>query len=296
MWSAKRLAYVAGRAAGMTYVGLDYPPSAADVPRYGWGRPPHARLAELFASSEATHRQELETILGYRDELLRIELRAGDPAAPSWVQHPVWLLGLDTASLYAMVRSRAPRRYVEIGSGNSTKVVARARRDGGLATHITSIDPFPRAEIDALCDRVVRAPLERADLDAFAGLGPGDVVFFDGSHRAFMNSDVTVFFLEVLPQLPPGVVVGVHDILLPWDYPPDWGSRYYSEQYLLAVALLAGDPQVQTLLPCHHVSVTPALHGILGDLWGDPRLDGVDPRGYAFWFQTGRDFRPPAPL
>jgi Methyltransferase domain len=287
VWAAQLLARIAGRAAGRTYVGLDYPPAARDAPRWGWGRPPHAGLQALFAGGDELTIAQLDAILGYRDELGRIALQADDPLEPSWIQSPVWLLGLDTASLYAQVRSRRPARYVEVGSGNSTKVVARARRDGGLATHITSIDPHPRAEIDRLCDRIIREPMELAGTGAFGELIAGDVVFFDGSHRAFMNSDATVFFLEILPALPAGVIVGIHDILLPWDYPPDWGPRYYSEQYLLAVALLAGDPRLRTLLPCHHVSTTDALAQRLAPLWDDPRLRGVDPRGFAFWLEVG---------
>jgi hypothetical protein len=111
-------------------------------------------------------------------------------------------------------------------------------------------------------------------------------VFFDGSHRAFMNSDATVFFLEILPALPAGVIVGIHDILLPWDYPPEWAPRYYSEQYLLAAALLARDPRLRTLLPCHHVATTADLAGRLAPLWDDARLRGTDPRGFAFWLEV----------
>jgi hypothetical protein len=170
--------------------------------------------------------------------------------------------------------------------------VARARSDGGLDTRITSIDPFPRAEVDALCDEVIRRPFETADLSVLSGLEPNDIVFFDGSHRSFMNSDATVFFLEVLPALPPGIVVGIHDILLPWDYPPEWGPRYYSEQYLLAAGLIAEDPKLLPILPCHYIATTPELDASLAPLWEDRRLQAVDRRGFAFWLVTGpaRDF------
>src|SRR5438309_380721 len=82
-----------------------------------------------------------------------------------------------------------------------TMWVARARRDGALATTITSIDPNPRAGIDELCDRVLRSPLELADLSVFEELTAGDIVLCDGSHRIFMNSDVAAFQLDVLPSL-----------------------------------------------------------------------------------------------
>src|SRR5262245_52540208 len=108
---------------------------------------------------------------------------------------------------------------LSIGSGHSTKFARRAVVDYGLPTQITSIDPHPRAEIDALCHRTIRKPLEETDLNVFDELEPGDVVFFDGSHQYFMNSDVTVFFLDVPPRLKPGTLVQVHDNTLPYDYP-----------------------------------------------------------------------------
>ena len=64
-------------------------------------------------------------------------------------------------------------------------------------------------------------------------------MFVDNSHRSFMKLDVTVFFTEILPRLQPGVLVGIHDIFLPDDYPAHWDVRYYSEQYLLWRVLLA---------------------------------------------------------
>jgi hypothetical protein len=57
---------------------------------------------------------------------------------------------------------------------------------------------------------------------------------------ALMNTDATVFLLELLPRLPAGVLVGVDDVFLPWDYPPQWAARVYGEQYLLAAFLLGG--------------------------------------------------------
>jgi hypothetical protein len=140
--------------------------------------------------------------------------------------------------LYSLLAQHNPRHYVEVGSGNSTKFARRAIRDHGLQTRITSIDPFPRAEIDSICDRVIREPVEHVALDTFDMLQPGDILFIDSSHRTFMNSDVTALSLDVLPRLPAGVIVEVHDITLPGDYPPQWTGRYYSEQYLLAAYLL----------------------------------------------------------
>ena len=79
-------------------------------------------------------------------------------------------------------------------------------------------------------------------------LSAGDMVFIDNSHRAFQNSDVTVFFTEVLPALPAGVAYGIHDIFLPDDYPAGWSDRFYNEQYLLAAA--AQVPRLRQPLQC----------------------------------------------
>jgi hypothetical protein len=90
-----------------------------------------------------------------------------------------------------------------------------AIRSGNLKTTISSIDPNPRADINKLCDHVFRANMEQFDPKLFQELEAGDILFFDGSHRIFSNTDVTVFFLEVLPRLKPGVLVHIHDIFLP---------------------------------------------------------------------------------
>jgi hypothetical protein len=258
---------------------IEYPPSASNSPRWS----PHPELERIIASGAGTYRRSLETIAEYLDPLLNIPLRAQDPREPSWANE--WLPPLDAAAIYAFIRSRAPALYMEIGSGISTKFAARARRDGQLNTQIVSIDPEPRVEVDDLCDRVLRAPLEATDISVFRELSEGDVLFFDGSHRTFMNSDATVFFLEVLSELAGGVLVGVHDIFLPYDYPQEFADRYYSEQYLLAAHLIAGNPLLEPVLPTFYASREPELRSLTGALWSDRRLEGVEPGGSAFWLR-----------
>jgi hypothetical protein len=272
-----------GRAQDRHYVGLDYPPTAENAPRYGHGRPPHPRLEELIRGHEASYAPTLEAIGRYADELASIEVSATDPLQPSWVNGMI--SGLDGASFYAFMRERRPALYLEIGSGNSTKFVARAKRDAGLRTRIVSIDPHPRAEIDALCDEIVPEPLEAADLGRFGALEAGDVLFFDGSHRVFMNSDVAVFFLDLLPALPAGVLVGIHDVYLPDDYPAEIADRHWSEQYPLAAWLLGG-ADVEIVLPAWRVSTDPVLKHALDHLWDRPGLGPVDRHGVSFWFLT----------
>ena len=272
----------AGPADGAT-LWLEQPPNRHNVPRYGHGEaPPHPGLARIISAHDDQYAALVDALATHREALLAIRREDGVGLAPSWT-NPMFI-GLDGAALYRFLRTRQPRTYLEIGSGYSTRFAAQAKRDGGLATRIVSIDPEPRAEVDALCDEVLRRPLEEVDLDRFASLEAGDVLFFDGSHRVFMHNDVAVFWLDVLPRVPPGVLCGIHDVWLPEDYPPGHAEKYWSEHYLLAVALLFGDT-IRPVLACHHVCTDPQLSARLNRLWDEMGLAGLNAYGSAFWFE-----------
>lgn len=270
------------------YLRLEYPPAPAPIPatRYGYGKPSQPGLAELLAREDKTIAGELCRLMAFEEQLAAIPAEPVGPGEPHW--NNGFLFGLDGATIYSFVRQRRPKRYVEIGSGNSTLFAARARRDGDLATRFTSIDPAPRREIDALCETVVRCPLQETPLDIFTGLEAGDVVLFDGTHRVFTNSDAAVFFLDVLPALPSGVLVGIHDIHLPDDYRPEHYERYYSEQYLLACYLLAECPWLRTVLPCWYAESTPELRSIVAPLLQRPNLSSTAGPGVLFWLSVAR--------
>lgn len=263
---------------------LDYP--VEPKPRWGraWGMEGHPQLEAVIRADDALVKDSLAVIARYRNELRKISEDAGEATEPNWVNG--WVPGWDGAALYAFVADRKPKVYMEVGSGNSTKFVRRAINDHGLSTRIVSIDPFPRAEIDSICDEVVRHPLENVDLSIFDQLGEGDVCFIDNSHRSFQNSDVTVSFLQILPRLKPGVLIGFHDIFLPDDYPQDWANRYYSEQYLLATFLLGGHKGTRVFLPAFDASRRPELNEEVNDIWNVDGLRNVELHGGAFWLLT----------
>jgi hypothetical protein len=228
------------------------------VPRWGYGKPLHPQITKKFEAQRA----EFATLLGKFSQSSEISGSVpleGDPysTAPFWKNS--FFGYLDGAALIAMLICNAPVRYMEIGSGNSTKFARHAIKAGRLSTTIISLDPEPRAQIDALCDTSIRRRLEDCDLSLFDQLEAGDILFFDGSHRAFTNSDVTVFFLELIPRLKPGVIVHIHDIFLPYDYPLKWQKRMYSEQYMLAAMLICPEPPFKVLLPNCFVSGDPEL-------------------------------------
>jgi predicted O-methyltransferase YrrM len=208
--------------------------------RHAGVRPPagpdgaYPAAARLLAAAEGRFRTVLGWIDGFADDLLAFD---GPPPEPRWTQD--WFPRLDGAAAYAVVRRSGPRRIVEIGSGHSTRFMARAVRDGGHATRILAIDPAPRADIARLPVTHLATPVQHVDPSVFADLAAGDVLFIDTSHVAMPGSDVDHLFGTVLPALPAGVLVHVHDVLLPDDYPDDWRWRGYNEQNAVA-ALLAG--------------------------------------------------------
>jgi hypothetical protein len=170
----------------------------------------------------------LQWIESYAAEL---EAIGAEPTpAPRWNQD--WFPRLDAAAAYAMVRTLKPKRIVEVGSGHSTRFLARAVADGGLGTQITAIDPQPRASIEKLPVDWLCMPVQR--VAAFPALGEGDVLFIDSSHQLKPGSDVDFLLNAVLPLLPSGVRVHFHDIFLPDDYPEHWAWRRYNEQPAVA--------------------------------------------------------------
>ena len=262
---------------------LDYPVDAR--PRYGHGRPAHPGLLDVVEAQRGRYETLIDAALTHRDALQGIRDAAAttDPHAPAW--NNGFLPGLDVVAIYTMLATYAPARYVEIGSGNSTKVARKAIRERGLPTRVTSIDPAPRAEIDDLADEVIRQPFETLDRDLAAELEPGDVLFVDNSHRLLPNSDATVFFLEVLPRLRPGVIVHVHDVYLPYDYPQFMCDRFYSEQYGLAMFLLAAPEKYRVLWPGYFISEDATLSERIEPMWAHPNLAGVERHGGSFWFE-----------
>ena len=242
-------------------------------PRWGHGKPPHTKINDLLNRQRGEFAALLNQFLEHRDII---------ESVPATYWDNVFFSYLDAASLVTMLAFKAPLRYMEIGSGYSTKFARHAISGAKTKSTILSLDPEPRADIDALCDFVIRSRLEDCDLSIFDQLEPNDILFFDGSHRVFTNSDVTVFFLELMPRLKPGVIVHIHDVFLPWDYHPAWNHRLYSEQYMLAAMLLCPKPSFSVLLPNAFICLEKELHARVPAFLSPP--DWV---GGSFWIQMG---------
>ena len=273
---------ISSKMKGFQLILIDYPMKS--FPRYGYGKPPHQKLQKIISNDRIEYKKILEKFLNFKEKLLKIPRKAPEKSIdPCWINN--YLPGLDAIALYSLIVMYNPKRYFEIGAGYSTKFVRRAIRDHGLRTKIISIDPHPRLEISSISDKIVRKPLEDVDLRIFGKLKADDFLFIDGSHRCFMNSDVAVVFLDILPYLTDNVLIHFHDISLPIDYSSKQASLYYSEQYLLAVYLLAKENRVKIILPNSFVSRDMELNSVLDPLWNNPKMKGTHTSGNSFWIK-----------
>ncbi|MEM8552160.1 MAG: class I SAM-dependent methyltransferase [Pseudomonadota bacterium] len=210
---------------------------------------PYGALEAVFEAATPHFEAHLARISAYADDLEKLK---GPPPEPRFDQ--AWFPRLDAAALYTAVRDLKPARIVEVGSGHSTRFLARAVKDGGLNTQITAIDPKPRADLGGLPITLVRTPLQSAPLDAFHALRAGDLLFVDSSHVLMPGTDLDVILNRVLPKLPSGITLGFHDIFLPDPYPDAWPFTAYNEQNALAAILRAAE----LLFASHYVTTRTA--------------------------------------
>ena len=194
----------------------------------------------------------------------------------------------DAEVLHAIVRWAKPRRVIEIGSGGSTEIIDAACAlniaDGHAVDYVVH-DPYAsdRVRSDELRHARVRAVSAQAVAeDVFAALRSGDILFIDSTHTVKLGGDVNRLFLDVLPLLAPGVIVHVHDIFLPREYPRSWveqEGKFWAEQYLLQ-AFLCLNADFEVVLP---------LNAVLHD--GGPEVAALlrghdpDPMPGSFWFR-----------
>ncbi len=153
---------------------------------------------------------------------------------------------VDAEVAYSLVRQRKPERVIEIGSGNTTLVLAAAlekNRNEGFKSELISIEPYPAAFLKSGVPgltQLIEKPVQQVPLDLFRTLGPQDILFIDSSHVVSMDSDVLYECLRILPELAPGVLVHFHDIFTPLDYPEKFVMKnlcFWGEQYLLEAFL-----------------------------------------------------------
>jgi hypothetical protein len=187
------------------------------------------------------------------------------------------------AEIYAaMILDIKPREIVEVGSGYSTLIARQAIRYAALPTKLAVIDPSPRTEVGAASNQVINGYVEDSDLDRRAWAA-NDILFIDSSHICRSRGDLPFLFCRVLPKLPVGMFVHVHDIFIPYDYPTNYDDRCYTEQYLLH-CVLSGSRRYKTILSTHHLSRNHArpMQQVFSPKVGASALYN----GASYWFQV----------
>lgn len=218
-------------------------PGRSDLPGIAWQ--PGAQLALL--------RDVLAT---YAPETADWPAQPGAP--DTFYLHNGMFVGIDPHLYHSMVRHFRPRTIIEVGAGFSTLVAAGAVARNAAEGHparLIAVEPYPRDFIRRGAHAIEHSAQRAEDLDPafFDQLAAGDMLFIDSSHVVRTGGDVVYLLLEVLPRLQPGVIVHLHDIFLPEDYPSAWTldkGWFWTEQYLLR-ALLVEHRRAEVLLGAH---------------------------------------------
>jgi len=196
--------------------------------------------------------------LSYAAELRALPWEKPSPTAFGF-RNDMYGVG-DAEILYGVIRHFKPRRIIEIGSGQST-LIARRALDRNLLDDARStcehicIEPYEMPWLEDIGVQVVRRRVEELRPSYFDKLGENDILFIDSSHIIRPQGDVLYEFHEILPRLKPGVLVHVHDIFTPRDYPADWVLKkrwLWNEQYLLE-SFLAFNSAFEVLIALNHL-------------------------------------------
>jgi hypothetical protein len=194
----------------------------------------------------------------YRDEYNQFSYEPTDREYEFYFNNGMFS-GTDALVLYCMVRHFRPKLILEVGSGFSTRVSAQAAVRNG-DTRLVSIEPFPpdilRKGFPGLTS-LVEKPVQEVGLAPFLELNRDDILFIDTSHVTKIGGEVNFLFLEVLPRLKPGVVVQVHDIFLPLEYPEAWimGARLFSNEQYLVQAFLSFNREFEILFANSYIAL-----------------------------------------
>lgn len=150
---------------------------------------------------------------------------------------------MDARLLYYFIMKNKPKNIIEIGSGNSTLLMCKVNKLFNLNINITCIEPYPTEYLLSLHRQgyitLIKDKLENVDLKLYKTLNEKDILFIDSTHVVKINSDVMFYFTQIFPVLKKNVLIHIHDIFFPYEYPEDWikEGRFWNEQYFLYVFL-----------------------------------------------------------
>ena len=187
------------------------------------------------------------------------------------------------AEIYAsMILQHRPRQVIELGAGFSTLIARKTLQTDGQSGRLIVIDPQPRTDIKDSADVVIKQFVEDVDIESL-GITNDTILFIDSSHICRAGGDIPLLFCKVIPSLPPNVLVHVHDIFLPFDYPFSYQKVLWNEQYVLH-ALLAHAPRFKVIFATHFMTRTYPKE--MQDVFGPAVGVDKDTFGASFWFRT----------
>ena len=179
----------------------------------------------------------------FNDELLKIPMEKNNPLE-YYYNNESFGSG-DAEILYNLIRLKKPGKIIEIGSGNSTLMAMKAiskniEENPDYFCEQICIEPFEMKWLESLPIKIIRQKVETLDKNIFTNLGKNDILFIDSSHVIRPQGDVLFEYMEILPILQSGVLIHIHDIFIPYDYPYEWlfkKVKLFNEQYLLEAFL-----------------------------------------------------------
>ena len=180
----------------------------------------------------------------YKDELIKLNLEDKTSDYQFYIKNTFFEYG-DAEVYYQLIRQLKPKNILEVGSGYSTLIALEAIKKNEdkdkVKTNITCIEPYENKWLDNLNIEVLRKKIEDIDESYYSDLKNNDILFLDSSHIIRPQGDVLKIFLEILPKLNKGVIVHVHDIFTPKNYPTRWliqENKFWNEQYLVEALMM----------------------------------------------------------
>jgi len=220
-------------------------PNTADLEETLWSDP---RSPIGIDMREGAQLELLESVsTRYLGELSQFPKEAPLADCPFFLNNGNFF-GVDAEMLYCMVRKHRPQSIIEIGSGFSTLMSSLAieknkEEDPRYECKLVAIEPFPKSQLLSQCknlSELIESPVQKVVLGRFGELGAGDILFIDSSHVSKLGSDVNFELLEIVPRVKSGVLIHVHDVFIPFEYPRKWAIEegwFWNEQYLLQAFL-----------------------------------------------------------
>ena len=200
-------------------------------------------------------KKQLEIIenLKFEKELQQLNLEMMSPNYKFNIKNNFFSYG-DAEIYYQLIRHYNPKNIIEIGSGQSTLIaleaIKRNQDTGKNKSKITCVEPYENKWLNNLNIELVRSKVENLNIKDFFKLELSDILFIDSSHIINPQGDVLKIYQEIIPNLNSGVIVHVHDIFTPRDYPAEWvikENKFWNEQYLVET-LLSNDNKYEILL------------------------------------------------